>query len=217
MAKNYWSLWREREKRMQNDSYMVVNIRDYLQKNQNDASSEELLLETLSGFSCPINPSIEKFLKERAIEFTKKNQSVTYLVFSKDDATLVGYFTLASKPITIKEGIFSKSVQRKILRVSEHSKERQTFHLSAYLIAQLGKNFTEETNNRITGKQLIKIAIDKVKEIQYMIGGVVAFLEAEKNDKLLDFYEKQNDFKKFDMRKTDSMNENILVQMLVMV
>lgn len=145
MARNYWNLWREQEKRMQNNSYMIVNIRDYLQKNQNDAS-------------------------------------------------LVGYFTLTSKPITIKEGIFSKNVQRKILRVSEHSKERQTFHLSAYLIAQLGKNFTEGSNNKITGKQLIKIAIDKVKEVQYMIGGMVAFLEAEKNDKL-----------------------NVLVQMLVMV
>lgn len=191
MAKNYGSLWREREKRMQDDSYMVVNIRDYLQKGQKDVSNEESLLETLSGFSCPLNPSIEKFLKEQAIEFTKKDQSVTYLVFSKDDATLVGYFTLTSKPITVKEGVFSKTVQRKISRVSEHSKERQTFHLSAYLIAQLGKNFTQGTNNRITGKQLIKIAIDKVKEVQYMIGGVVAFLEAEKNDKLLDFYLKK--------------------------
>ena len=110
------------------------------------------MLETLSGFSCPLNPSIEKFLKEQASEFAKKDQSVTYLVFSKDDATLVGYFTLTSKPITVKEGIFSKTVQRKISRVSEHSKERQTFHLSAYLIAQLGKNFTPGTNNRITGK-----------------------------------------------------------------
>lgn len=64
---------------------------------------------------------------------------------------------------------------------------------------------------------MIKIAVDKVKEVQYMLGGVVAFLEAEMNDKLLDFYEKQNDFKKFDIRRTDSMNENLLVQMLVTV
>lgn len=202
---------------MSNDNYMVVNIRDYLQKGQKDVTREESLLETISGFYCPLNPSIEKFLKEQAIEFTKKNQSVTYLVFSKDDAALVGYFTLTAKPITVKEGIFSKTLQRKISRVSEHSKERQTFHLSAYLIAQLGKNFTDGANNRITGKQLIKIAVDKVKEVQYMLGGVVAFLEAEMNDKLLDFYEKQNDFKKFDIRRADSMNENLLVQMLVTV
>ena len=211
MVKNYWSLWREREMRMQGDSYMVVNIRNYLQKNQNDASNEELLIETLSGFSCPINPSIEKFLKEQAIEFTKKNQSVTYLVFSKVDASLVGYFTITTKPITIKESIFSKTLQKKILRVSEYSEERQTFHLSAYLIAQLGKNFTGGSNNKITGKQLIKIAIEKVKEVQYLIGGMVAFLETEKNDKLLEFYEKQNDFKKFDSRKANSMDENMLV------
>ena len=202
---------------MSNDDYMVVNIRDYFKWNQTDATREDSLLETISSFSCPLNPNIERFLKEQAFEFTKKNLSVTYLVFSKEDAALVGYFTLTAKPITVKEGIFSKTVQRKISRVCEHCKERQTFHLSAYLIAQLGKNFTDGANNRITGKQLIKIAVDKVKEVQYMLGGVVAFLEAEMNDKLLDFYEKQNDFKKFDIRKADSVIENLLVQMLVTV
>lgn len=53
------------------------------------------------------------------------------------------------------------------------------FHLSAYLIAQFGKNFTGGVNGRITGRELMQIAIDKVKELQYMLGGVVTFIEAE--------------------------------------
>mgnify|MGYP000615218673 CR=1 FL=1 len=56
---------------------------------------------------------MEQFLKERAIEFTKKNQSVTYLVISSDDGELLGYFTIAVKPITVNADNFSGTVRRK--------------------------------------------------------------------------------------------------------
>lgn len=140
---------------MGNSQYTVVNIRDYFLKDEE--ISEEELEKVISNFSCPKNQNVEKFLKEQAIEFTKKNQSVTYLVFSKEDAVLVGYFTLASKPIEVKSNIFSKTMQRKISRVSEYNQEHQVFHLSAYLIAQLGKNFKEGANNRITGRGLMSL------------------------------------------------------------
>ncbi|MBQ2986211.1 MAG: GNAT family acetyltransferase [Tyzzerella sp.] len=195
------------------EKYTTVNIRDYFQ-NEGGEIGEEALVKVLSNFSCPLNQNVEKFLKEQAIEFTKKNQSVTYLVFSKVDATLAGYFSLASKPIEVKSGIFSKSLQKKISRVSEYNSEHQIFHLSAYLIAQFGKNFKENTNKIISGQELMELAKCKIRELQYMLGGMVTFLEAEANEKLLDFYTKQNDFKIFDTRMANSMNDGRLVQML---
>ena len=54
----------------------------------------------------------------------------------------------------------------------------------------------------------------KIRELQYMLGGMVTFLEAEANEKLLDFYTKQNDFKIFDTRIANSMDDGKLVQML---
>lgn len=209
------SLWKRRGELMQNDKFMIVNIRDNFQENGASLERENKLIETISTFSCPQNQNVEKFLKEQAIEFTKKNQSVTYLVFSKDDAKLVGYFTLASKPIEIKSNIFSNTMQKKIARVSEFNQNRHVFHLSAYLIAQFGKNFKEGANNKITGQELMKIARNKIKELQYMLGGMVAFLETEVNEKLLEFYTYKNDFKKFDTRISNSMEQNQLVQMLV--
>lgn len=180
---------------MLHDDYTVVNIRDYFPKDMDGVTREEILKDTISGFSCPLNQNVEKFLKEQAIEFTKKNQSVTYLVFSKEDAALEGYFSLASKPIEVKSNLFSNTMQRKISRVSEYNSEKQVFYLSAYLIAQLGKNFRKNANKIITGQELMEIAIGKIRELQYMLGGMVAFLEAEMNKKLLEFYIKQNDFK----------------------
>lgn len=159
---------------------------------------------------------VERFLKEQAIEFTKKNQSVTYLVFSNDDVQLVGYFTLAIKPISVNADAFSNTMKRKIARVSELDEENGTYTLSAYLIAQLGKNYNAGANERITGEQLLQAAVDTIKELQYMVGGMVVFLEAEDKDKLLYFYQQENGFKKFDVRQTNSRKEDShsLVQLL---
>ena len=68
----------------------------------------------------------------------------------------------------------------------------------------------------ITGEQLLGLAIEKIKELQYMAGGMVVFLEAENEEKLLDFYEKQNGFKRFDTKEIKSGTEDThtLVQLL---
>lgn len=40
-----------------------------------------------------------------------------------------------------------------------------------------------------------------------MVGGMVVFLEAENNDKLMQFYEKDNQFNKFSTISNDSEQE----------
>lgn len=40
------------------------------------------------------NPDVEYFLKSNCVEFTKKNQSVTYLVMSMEKGEFLGYFTI---------------------------------------------------------------------------------------------------------------------------
>lgn len=194
----------------------VFNIREYLSAQGDRDLGEDELRQILSDFLCDKNPDVERFLKEQAIEFTRKNQSVTYLVFSNDDASLVGYFTLTIKPITVNADNFSNTMKRKIARVSELDEENGTYTLSAYLIAQLGKNYKDGANRKITGNQLLQAAVDTIKELQYMAGGMVIFLEAENREKLIRFYEKENGFKQFDVRETKSDNEHIhtLVQML---
>ena len=72
-----------------------------------------------------------------------------------------------------------------------------TYTLSAYLIAQLGKNFANGANGRITGEQLLQSVLDTIKEMQNMAGGMVIFLESDNDEKLIDFYEEKNRFKRF--------------------
>ena len=92
--------------------------------------------------------------------------------------------------------------------------------MSAYFIAQLGKNYDDSIGNTISGDNLLSIALGKVKELQYMAGGgMVVFLESENKDRLLDFYEKQNGFKRFDTKVTKKYKENshTLVQLLKVI
>lgn len=210
------NLWQKGRKQMLND-VTVFNIREYLSAKGDKDLGEDELRQLLSEFFCDKNPDVERFLKEQSIEFTKKNQSVTYLVFSNEDASLVGYFTITIKPITVNAENFSNTMKRKIARVSELDEENGTYTLSAYLIAQLGKNFKDGANEKITGEQLLHAAVDTIKELQYMDGGMVIFLEAEDNDKLMHFYEDKNGFKQFDVREMkcrDKDEIHKLVQLL---
>ena len=194
----------------------VFNIREYLSAKGDKDLGEDELRQLLSEFFCDKNPDVERFLKEQSIEFTKKNQSVTYLVFSNDDVSLVGYFTLTIKPITVNADNFSNTMKRKIARVSELDEVNGTYTLSAYLIAQLGKNYKDGVNEKITGEQLLQAAVDTIKELQYMAGGMVMFLETENDEKLLNFYVNENGFKQFDLREVKSETEDarMLFQLL---
>ncbi len=196
------------------NKYRIINIRRYI-GNENPELGEDELRQILSEFSCPMNPDVERFLKYSSIEFAKKNQSVTYLVFSVADGKLLGYFTLALKPLTVRGETVSNTVKRKLLRVSELDKKSDTYTMSAYLIAQLGKNYSEKDGKMITGAELLGLAWDKIKATQYMFGGMVTFLEAENEEKLLSFY-RESRFSQFDTRQTtsDTDESHELVQLL---
>lgn len=82
----------------------------------------------------------------------------------------------------------------------------------------MGKNYNNEYNKLISGDILLKLACNKIKEIQNLIGGRFVFLECEDNDKLKEFYE-SNGFECFGKRnlekdERDKSNGEYLLQML---
>lgn len=198
----------------ENNKFFSVNIREYLALGNDEEAGEPALIELLSGFSCPKNPDVERFLKKSAIEFTKKNQTVTYLVISAENIQLLGYFALALKPLTVRGKTVSNTMKRKLMRISKLDEKSDAYTMSAYLIAQLGKNFSKSDGAEITGAELLKLAWDKIKEMQYLGGGMVTFLETENEEKLLSFYQ-DNRFSQFDTRQTIGIDEpHELVQLL---
>ena len=153
-------------------------------------------LSTISEFSCPLNAEIENFLKDDAIDFTARMSSMTHLVIDPADSSCVGYFTLAHKPFFISADKLSKSQCKRIERFAKARKSEDgrtaQYVVSAFLIAQLGKNFgRSEDVDQISGAELLLSAFERITIAQHEIGGQVVFLECEDgNRKLKAFYEK---------------------------
>ena len=53
---------------------------------------------------------------------------------------------------------------------------QQSYNIAAYLIAQLGKNYSDRAKDRITGQELLEAAIRQLQILQYQVGGMVAFV-----------------------------------------
>lgn len=86
--------------------------------------------------------------------------------------------------------------------------------MAAYLIAQLGKNYAIEKEKRISGTELLELAWIIIQKLQYWVGGIIVFLEAYNEKKLLSFYQ-NNHFRQFDTRQTHNINEpHELIQLL---
>ena len=199
---------------MGENRFKVISIREYL-GGEDDGLGEDDLESVLSGFSCGKNADVERFLKEQAVNFAKKHQSVTYLVFGNEDAALLGYFSITIKPITVSAAPFSNSMRRKLARVASFNDAEETYNLAAYLIAQIGKNDADGTDGRISGDELLDLAMEQIYRMQYIAGGMVVFLEAVDHPKVVAFYER-NRFYQFSVRQVqDGSSEPMkLIQML---
>ena len=186
--------------------YTVINLVNLLNEIGEIGASS-----ILSDFCCPLAPDVEEFLREKAIDFAKRGWAQTHLVFIAKDGkfTLVGYFTLALKVITVPVKNISKSVQRRISSFSTYDSVIDAFCLSAPLIAQLGKNYYNNQNKLITGNDLLTIACDKVSGIMLDLGGRFTYVECEDKSALLDFY-KSNGFFEFDRRPLNPKEKGLL-------
>lgn len=120
----------------------IMNILDVL-----EYDGEERLNGRLSVFSCPANMEIEHFLKVNALNFAKRKLSITYLIFDENDGQILGYFTLAHKAIEIKNENLSNTTRRKLSSHARLDPDTNSFTVSAFLLAQIGKNFGERFSN----------------------------------------------------------------------
>ena len=160
-----------------------------------------------------LNPDIEEFLKKNAIQFAKEKKSITYIVGDKEDGSLLGYFTLAHKPIEIPADGLSKSMKKRIEKHSRLKDGENAYIVSAFLIAQFGKNYTVDGGRRISGDELMALCIKELSEIRYRIGGNVEYLDCEADASLIRFYQDQQNFTLFGERISENDGKRYLQYM----
>lgn len=172
---------------------IAVNIQDILK-----AIGEEKLQRLLSDFSSPLNEEVEDFVRNKSIEFAKKKLSITYLVIRKTDSgekVLTGIFTLAHKAVEVTNTDISNTAHRKLLRYAKLDEETDKYNVSAFLIAQFGKNNSVPEKWKISGNELMDLAFEILKHVQYYVGGGVVYLDCENIGKVLEFY--QSDYNRW--------------------
>lgn len=156
-----------------------------------DSEMESFVKEAMDAFVCPPNTEIEDFLKLKAWDFARRHFSITYLVLDEEQR-LLGYFTLTHKNLYVDAGELSQTRRRKLktFACDSDGKEENMFNVSAFLIAQLGRNFAYGHNTGISGDALMDMAMGKLHEAQGIVGGGIVFLECEDEPKLLNFYQR---------------------------
>lgn len=195
--------------------YKQVNLKWLI-----DETGESEAQKILSGFSCPKNPDVESFLKEKAIIFSKQGISATHLVFTsyQQKPVLIGYYALANKTVTIKGRNLNSRWRHRLNRFSSYDQDLSQYYIALPLIGQLGKNFLNGYNALITGDELLKMACDKIRDFQLSMSGKMAYLECEDIPELTGFYERNGFFRfsnrNLDKDETSGMKTPYLVQML---
>ena len=179
-------------------SFETVNILDMI-----DAIGEEELQLILSDFSCPKNQEIEHFVRKNAVEFAKRKMSITYLVID-EESRIAGIFTLTHKAVQLLDAGLTGTVRKKIQRHARLDEATDSYILSAFLVAQFGKNYQYGESNVLKGNELMDMTIVTLKEIQRQIGGGVVYLECEDKPQLLSFYQnKENRYQIFGDRYSE--------------
>lgn len=196
-------------------AYNIINLEDLY-----ESIGEKGVQNLLNDFECPLNGDVEYFIRQKAIEFSKQGIARTYIVSTsyKNKQVIVGYFALTNKITKIKKKLLSNTMRKRIARFAVNNEFDKSYSITLPLIGQLGKNYKDGYNKLIEGDVLLKLACDKVKEAQKILGGKFAFVECEDKPQLKEFYE-SNGFVCFDKRnlEKDEREKNsgeYLLQML---
>ena len=184
-------------------SFRVVNILDMV-----DTVGEDALSAVHSEFTCKMNLGIETFVRKNAIDFAKKKTAITYLVYG-ENGKIAAIFTLTHKAVKVSSEVLSNTNRKKLKRYAGFDSDKKSFTVSAFLIAQFGKNESFTYYHSLSGNKLMDFTFDVLGSVQHAIGGGFVYLECEEKKKLLDFYSaRPNNFHIFGERlgKDDSTN-----------
>jgi hypothetical protein len=158
--------------------------------------------DILLDFFCPLSKDVEYFLHEKAIEFSKQGLAGTHLIFCsyKSKLVLIAYFSIANKFFQVRKGDLSETSRKKVAKFGNYDPIMRKYTVNSYLLGQLGKN--NKYKDLISGDELLKLACDKISEVQQIVGGRLVYIECGDIPKLKRFY-LENGFIEFGKRNRD--------------
>ena len=114
-------------------------------------------------------------------------------------------FTLAHKALELNDENMSESNRKRIRRYARLNEISNSYTVSAFLIAQFGKNYANGREAQSDGNTLMESAMKTLVAVQREVGGGIVYLECEDKPQLLAFYQNShNAFHPFDERYSES-------------
>jgi hypothetical protein len=152
------------------------------------------------GEFCCKDKDVETFLKNKAIDFEKRDKSRTYLVYDDEvfrsgDVSITAYFTLSLKSLEFRDTLS----RNRIKEIDGFSKEVNG--IAIVLIGQFGKNESKATE--VSGKDILDLCMDIIYQVHTLVGGRHILIECRDIDKVVEFY-RSNNFELLQMDKQDS-------------
>ena len=180
-------------------SYNIISLEDIC-----NSIDKNKVKKIISDFECDLNKDVETFFKDKAIEFCRQGITKTFIITSsfQNRQVIVAYFSIATKTVEVKKSLLNSKTRKRLSRFAVNDSSNFIFEIPLPLIGQLGKNYKNGYNKLISGDVLLKIACNKIKEAQKIVGGRFVYLECEDKQKLKEFYE-SNGFVCFGKRNLD--------------
>lgn len=88
------------------------------------------------------------------------------------------------------------------------------YNVSAFLIAQFGKNNNIPKEYSISGNELMDLTFEILKHVQYYVGGGVIYLDCEDIEKVLNFYQSDNNRFKIFGERISEVDQKRYLQLL---
>ncbi|MBQ7219604.1 MAG: hypothetical protein IJS28_01345 [Synergistaceae bacterium] len=137
------------------------------------------------------------------------------MVSDPTDGALLGCLALTHKAVLLPSEGFSNTFRKKLERFARPDPASGEYMASAFLVAQLGKNYGLDNGTRITGHELMSIVNDILVSIQHQIGGGIVYLDCEDIDTLKRFYDTES-FQKFGERFSPEEDQQYIQYMRVL-
>ena len=82
-------------------------------------------------------------------------------------------------------------IRKKMSRYAKLNDVTNSYVISGFLVAQLGKNYGVDGGCRITGKLLMQLVDQELADLQHRAGGGIKYLDCEEDNPLSSFYENE--------------------------
>jgi predicted GNAT family N-acyltransferase len=161
------------------NNFNLYSLQEFL----NDYSNNQVK-KYLKSFKCSINKDIEEFIYNKAITFEKNLRAKTYLLIDTKMKIIAGYFSIA---IAV---LYAEDIDKNI--ILEIGNLKTPKDIPCLLIGQIAKS--DEFKNVKLGNYLMDLAVEKLEEVNKIIGGRVILLDAINNKNVIKFYEKSGFF-----------------------